>query len=178
MKLKDFISGLFYFLLGGIMWIPINWIRNIILKQFIKHLGNNTAIRRNVDFRSIQHISIGSGCTINKNALLDGRGGLLKIGDNVDIAQDVQIWTLQHDYNSPYYKTIGKPVVIENYVWIGSRAIILPGVTIGEGSVVAAGAVVTKNITPYTIVAGVPAKPIALRSSNLEYKLGLKRWFM
>lgn len=160
------------------MWIPINWVRIVTIKPFINYLGRNTALRRNIDFRSIQRISIGSGSTINKNVLLDGRGGLLKIGNNVDIAQEAQIWTLQHNYNSPWYKTIGDSVIIEDYVWIGSRAIILPGVTIGKGAVVAAGAVVTKNIDPYTVVAGIPAKPIALRNSNLKYSLGLKRWFM
>lgn len=102
---------------------------------------------------------------------------MLQIGNCVDIAQDVRIWTLQHDYNSPSYEAKGKPVHINDYAWIASGATILPGITIGEGAVVATGSVVTKNVESYTIVAGVPARPIGTRSKNLNYILGKKRWF-
>ncbi|WP_461453691.1 acyltransferase [Mucilaginibacter sp.] len=96
----------------------------------------------------------------------------LTIGNNVNISTQVVIWTLHHDYNSPDFAQAGSPVIIEDYVWLCSRAIILPGVTIGEGAVVAAGAVVTKNVEPYTVVGGVPAKYIAKRNTNLNYDLG------
>jgi len=109
--------------------------------------------------------------------LLDGRGGHISIGNCVDIAQDVRIWTLQHDYDSPDYAAVGGPVQIDDYVWIASGATILPGVTIGKGAVVATGAVVTKDVPPYAIVGGVPAKKIGERSRDLRYKLGKERWF-
>ena len=121
-------------------------------------------------------ISIGKYCNINKRTVLDGRGGIT-IGDSVDIAQDVNIWTEQHDYNSADYKASSAPVVIEDYVWIATRATILPGVTIGRGAVVATGAVVTKNVPPLAIVAGVPAKVIGQRENNMNYKLGTRPWF-
>lgn len=109
--------------------------------------------------------------------MLDGRG-TLKIGDNVDIAQEVNIWTEDHDYNSPSFKSQVKPVFIEDYVWIATRATILPGVTIGKGAVVACGAVVTKDVPPLAIVAGVPAKIIGYRKEEaLQYKLGDRAWF-
>lgn len=72
----------------------------------------------------------------------------------------MNIWTEQHDYNSPTYASVEKPVIIEDYVWIASRATILPGVTIGKESVVASGAVVTKDVPPLSIVGGVPARII------------------
>ncbi|WP_455429725.1 acyltransferase [Mucilaginibacter lappiensis] len=81
------------------------------------------------------------------------------------------IWTLHHDYNSTDFAQTGQPVIIEDYVWLCSRTVILPGVTIGKGAVVAAGAVVTRNVQPYTVVGGVPAKPIAKRNENLTYDL-------
>jgi acetyltransferase-like isoleucine patch superfamily enzyme len=81
------------------------------------------------------------------------------------------IWTLHHDYNSADFAQIGQPVIIEDYVWLCSRSIILPGVTVGKGAVVAAGAVVTRNVQPYTVVGGVPAKFIATRNENLTYNL-------
>lgn len=99
-------------------------------------------------------------------------GGGVIIGNNVDIAQEVNIWTEQHDYNSPDFVSIEKPVVIEDYAWIASRATILPGVTIGRGAVVACGAVVTKDVPPLCIVAGVPAKQIGIRKDVFNYKLG------
>ena len=109
--------------------------------------------------------------------LTDVRRGGVIIGNCVDIAQDVSIWTEQHDYNRPTYAAVSAPVVIEDFVWIASRATILPGVTIGKGAVVACGAIVTHDVSPYTIVAGVPAKEIGKRNSELDYRLGKSIWF-
>ncbi|WP_409014249.1 MULTISPECIES: acyltransferase [unclassified Arcicella] len=78
------------------------------------------------------------------------------------------IWSLHHDYNDLHFKAVGGKVTIKKFAWLGSRCILLPGVTIGEGAVVAAGAVVTKDVPPYTIVGGIPAKPIAKREEK-EY---------
>ncbi|WP_425562996.1 DapH/DapD/GlmU-related protein [Mucilaginibacter gynuensis] len=82
------------------------------------------------------------------------------------------IWTLHHDYNTTDFAQVGKTVVIEDYAWLCSRSVILPGVTIGKGAVVAAGAVVTRDVQPYTVVGGIPAKPIAKRMEDLTYDLG------
>lgn len=104
-------------------------------------------------------------------------GGVF-IGNNVDIAQATNIWTEQHDYNSPTYKSVCKEVIIDDYVWLASRATVLPGVHIGRGAVVASGTVVTKNVPPLAIVAGVPAKIIGYRKEEvLQYKLGDRAWF-
>ena len=135
-----------------------------------KKIGKKVKFARNLDIRSPYRISIGNHVHVNKNVLLDGRD-FLTIGDNVDIAQEVNIWTMQHDYNDPQYKAVGKPVVIEDYVWIASRATILPGVKIGRGAVVASCAVVTKDVPPLAIVAGVPAKIIGSRKDCMEYQL-------
>ena len=98
-------------------------------------------------------------------------GGI--IGNNVDIAQETNIWTEQHDYNSPTYKPVCKEVIIEDYVWLASRVTVLPGVHIGRGAVVASGAVVTKDVSPLAIVAGVPAIIIGYRKEEaLQYHLG------
>jgi maltose O-acetyltransferase len=96
----------------------------------------------------------------------------------VDIASQVMIFNSQHDINDPHFGAITAPVTIEDYVFIGPRAIILPGVTIGRGAVVAAGAVVTKNVAPGTVVGGIPAKPIATRKlTSYNYRLGRPRLF-
>ncbi len=130
------------------------------------------------------HISIGEDTLIGEKASLDGRkqlshsSGGLYIGNHVDIASEVMIWTSEHDVQDPEMNPIEQAVTIEDYVFIGPRAIILPGVTIGRGAVVAAGAVVTKSVEPDTIVAGVPAKPISKRQiTEYRYRLGRPRLF-
>jgi maltose O-acetyltransferase len=100
---------------------------------------------------------------------LDGRAGI-HIGDNVNIGSQVLIYTMEHDINSPTFGVVAGPVVIGNMVYIGARVTILPEVRIGSGAVVASGAVVTKDVEPWTVVGGVPAKFIKQRP-ELSYRL-------
>ncbi|MFV0419855.1 MAG: acyltransferase [Dysgonomonas sp.] len=114
---------------------------------------------------------MGNNCIINPDCLLDGRQGQIIINDNVDIARGTWIFTLEHDPHSDYHKLKRGDVIIEDHVWVASRVIILPGVTIGRGAVVACGAVVTKDVPAYSIVGGIPAKVIGTRKSKLLYDL-------
>lgn len=153
------------------MTIPSRHFRLFIVKLITEKLGKNVSILRKVEFMHPKNINIGNNTVINTRVLLDGRGGRLSIGDNVDIARDVNIWTLEHDINDSGHKTKGGDVVIEDYVWIASRVTILPGVTIGKGAIVACGAVVTKDVAPMSIVGGIPAKMIGERNNTLKYTL-------
>ena len=94
-----------------------------------------------------------------------------------DIAAEVRIYTREHDIDDPQFAEIGGPVVIEDYAYIGTRVTIMPGVRIGCGAVVASGAVVTKDVPPYMLVGGVPARVIRERSHDLRYKLGYAKKF-
>ena len=88
------------------------------------------------------------------------------------------IYNTEHDINDPNFNPVFGEVIIEDYVFIGPRAIILPGVEIGKGAVVAAGAVVTKDVPPFAIVGGIPAKIIGERKTKkLNYKIGRAMWF-
>lgn len=110
-------------------------------------------------------VTIGRNSLIGRNCTLDARSPLT-IGDNVSLSPEVMILAGTHDVNDPKFapSEVGPwAVSIEDHVWIGSRAMILPGVTVGRGAVVAAGSVVTKDVAPLSIVAGVPAKPIGMR---------------
>ena len=153
------------------MSIPSRHFRLFVVRLIINKMGKNTSILRNVELIHPKNISIGDNSVINSKVLLDGRGGKLKIGKNVDIAREVNIWTLEHDIDDSEHSTKGADVIINDYVWIASRATILPGVTIGLGAVVASGAVVTKDVPAMTIVGGVPAKVIGKRNNPLVYQL-------
>jgi acetyltransferase-like isoleucine patch superfamily enzyme len=113
-------------------------------------------------------VSIGANSRINRDCMIDVRGGV-RIGDNVSISPQVAISTAAHSAADPAFRVEIRPVVIEDNVWIGMRAMILGGVTLGRGSVVAAGAVVTKDVPPLTIVAGVPARPIGVRPEEASH---------
>ena len=152
-----------YLLNNHLTHIPSRRIRMQIWSG-IWRIGKNSIILRKVRIRNLGEVVLGRGVNINQGCMIDSRGGRVAIGDYVDIAPEVNIWTLQHDVNDPDFRTKGGSVVICDYVWICNRAIILPGVIIGEGAVVASGAVVNKDVAPYTIVGGVPAKKIGERN--------------
>jgi maltose O-acetyltransferase len=107
-------------------------------------------------------LRIGANTRINRDCCLDARGPLV-IGDNVSVSPEVAIITTQHPYDAEDFAVESRPVVIEDHVFIGMRAMILPGTTIGRGAVVAAGAVVTADVEARTVVGGVPARPLAKR---------------
>jgi acetyltransferase-like isoleucine patch superfamily enzyme len=137
-------------------------------------IGTGAYILMDAWFDTKGGIEIGAHSVVNQKCRLDGRGGIT-IGSNVSISSEVILLTADHDINSPQFAGREKPVVIGDRVFIGTRAMILPGVTLGEGAVVAAGAVVTKDVAPYTIVGGVPAKPMGTRAQELTYTLDYGR---
>lgn len=159
------------------MRIPFHFIRLFFISRKVNTLGKKCSFLMGVEFRNSKNIHIGNNCIFNKNVLLDGRGGKLIIGNNVDIAQETNIWTLQHNVNDNNHLSVGKDVIIEDYVWIASRVTVLPGVKIGRGAVIAANSVVTKDIESMTVVAGNPAKVISNRNNKLLYNLDYRPWF-
>ena len=107
--------------------------------------------------------AIGAGTWINRGCTLDVRGGL-SIGEQVSISPEVVILTADHDRDHPDFPIRYQAVTIEDHAWIGMRAMVLPGVRIGRGAVVGAGAVVTRDVEPFTVVAGVPARIVDHRA--------------
>ncbi len=107
---------------------------------------------------------------------LDGRIGL-RLGNNISISPEAYLVSMEHDPNDPHFNTRGAEIIVDDHVWIGARAMIMPGIHVGEGAVIAAGAVVTKNVEPYQIVGGVPARPIGTRSRQIEYRVKYFPWF-
>lgn len=161
--------------------IPVHHLRRLIYRMAGIKIGQGSTIHMYARFYNPKNIIIGNDSIIGEKSVLDGRHQLT-IGNHVDIASEVMIYNSQHNLQSQKFaaveEVVCKPVVIEDYVFIGPRAIILPGVKIGKGAVVAAGAVVTKDVGNFEIAAGVPAKTIGTRNlKNPNYKLGRAAWF-
>jgi acetyltransferase-like isoleucine patch superfamily enzyme len=159
----------FYIANNLVLKITPYWLRHWYLRKACGiHIGTDSSIAMRC-FITGSQIHVGNNTVINRFSYLDGRVPLY-IGNNVNVSHYTLIQTLTHDPQNPQFICLEKPVTIADHVWIGARSIILPGVTVGEGAVVAAGAVVTKNVEPYTIVGGNPARPIGVRSRNIEYR--------
>lgn len=141
-------------------------IRSYFGAKLLKSAGKNINIERGATFS--RRVSVGNNSGLGVNCHLQGE---VTIGNDVMMGPDVYVYTTNHDFSrldipmrlQGYQKE--KPVVIEDDVWIGSRATILPGVNIGRGSVIGTGAVVTKSIPPFSVAVGVPAKVVKNRNS-------------
>lgn len=155
------------------IWSPI-W------KRSMKHCGMNVFIRpMSSDIKGLEHLSIGNNVLIPKGSTFYCTIADLTIGNNVLFGPNPTIITGDHriDLVGKHISDISDeeklpnqdmPVVIEDGVWCGANVTILKGVTIGRGSVVAAGAVVTKSFAPYSIIGGIPAKLIKMRFTPEE----------
>lgn len=170
-------------------YIPSHTIRLFLYRTLYQvTIGKDSSIHWRCEFNQPAGVSIGHNTIIGNDAFLDGRmphfrtwkkeyGHPLRIGNNVSVAGEVRIYTMEHDVDSPDFAVRGEPVVIDDYVVIGSRVTILPGVHVGKGAVVASGAVVTKDVPPFDVVGGVPARHIRTRSKDLHYTLKFARLF-
>lgn len=157
--------------------VPLHSFRKLFYVIAGMRIGRGSTLHMWASFFNPGNISIGEGTIIGDHAFLDGRAAL-KIGNHVDIASAVMIYNSEHDLAKTDFRAIEEAVEIGDYVFIGPRAIILPGVKIGKGAIVAAGAVVTRSVPAFAIVGGVPASIIGERKNkNPNYRLGRARLF-
>lgn len=166
-------GGLFRYLNFKVGLIPSHRVRNFLYRNYFGvRMGRRAIIYYGAEIRCGAKLSIGDGTIIGDRSLLDARNGIT-IGRSVNFSSNVSVYTEQHDHRDPYFRCNSDGsfrVVIGDRAWIGPNAVILHSVTVGEGAVVAAGAVVTKDVPPYTIVAGVPARAIGERNRDLRYE--------
>jgi acetyltransferase-like isoleucine patch superfamily enzyme len=149
---------------------PINRLRLFWVCKVLKIMkyNKNSRFQNNVYIGDGDHVSIGDECQINSNVYIQGG----RIGNCVMIAPDVILLSLVHHFSSTAIPMIRQErqkhvdPVIENDVWIGTRAIILPGIRIAQGCIIGAGAVVTRDTQPYGIYGGVPARLIRKRGAG------------
>lgn len=169
-KMPPYRLGLKLYAVNLVGLIPSHVIRRCLYRFIFRvRIGHGSVIHSHTRFHAPEGVQIGDYTNIGYGAYLDGREGL-SIGNNVATSSEIMIYSRQHDMDSPSFAREGAPVTIGDYVYIGPRAIILPGVRIGKGAVIAAGAVVTKDVPEYAMVAGVPAVFIRERSRDLDYR--------
>jgi acetyltransferase-like isoleucine patch superfamily enzyme len=158
--------------------IQISW-QNQLLRQQLENLaelGQGVVVNGPIQIGSPNQVHFAEDVSINPRLTIRGEGGL-RVGAHVHFGEDILILTSNHNYFQPdclpYDKVrIAKDVKIEDSVWICDRVIIVPGVTVGEGSVLAAGSVITKDVPPMTVVGGSPA--VALRQRDTDHYRFLK----
>lgn len=167
--------SLFFLHIVGL--IPFHHIRRFFYRLAGIRIGSGSTIHMGAKFYALGNIHIGQDSIIGEDCVFDGRD-IISIGNHVDIASQVMIYNAEHDIHSDDFAPLFGKVTIEDYVFIGPRAIILPGVHIGQGAVIAAGAVVTKDVKSLDVVGGIPAKTITERKvTDLRYRLGRAHWF-
>lgn len=164
-------------LLADLGYIPSHAVRNFFYRRSGVQLPRSSSIHWRAEFYNPQGVTIGENCVIGDTCFLDGREGI-RFGRNVNVGSHVSIYTRQHDVDDPDFAEVGGPVVIGDYAWLASHVIVLPGVTIGQGAVVAAAAVVTRDVPAYTMVGGNPATVIRKRNRDLRYELGYAKRFV
>jgi len=176
-RVESILLDLELMILRWVGHIPLHTVRKFFYRTSGMKIGKGSNVHMWARFFMPSGITIGEDTIVGNNVFLDGRAPII-VGNHVDIAAEVMIYSSQHDIDDPEFKAVLKPITIGNYVFIGPRTILLPGVTIGEGAIVAAGAVVVKSVAPFTVVGGVPATKIRDRKlTNPQYILGRARNF-
>jgi len=169
-------ASAFYLYNNGVGKLPGYALRAAYARAVLRlRLGRGASLHMHC-FVTGRHIAVGERSVINRGCYLDGRGGLT-IGRDVSVSPDCCLLTLGHDPRDRDFAAAPGPVVVGDRAWIGTRAIVLPGVTVGEGAVVGAGSVVTKDVEPFAIVAGNPARKVGERPRDLRYALSYFPWF-
>lgn len=175
-----FFHFVYYYVTNYIIsFIPFRFIRMAWYRCILRmNLGKKVFIDMGTYFLSPWRLTIGNYSHINRRCFIDSRApGGVKIGSNVSISHNVSIVSGSHDVNDKNFAFTSGEIVIGDYAFIGVNAIILKNVHIGKGAVISAGAVVTKDVEPYAIMAGVPAKIIGYRSKILDYKCDPNTFF-
>ena len=176
--MKIYAGNLLLFICNHIVSnIPSYLLRNWFYRYMMKFkIDENAAIHLGVKFLSRRNFEIGKNSVINQGCLIDNRGGI-KVGKNVTLGHSVKLVSADHKIHTDDFEGRSRPILLEDYVFIGSGAIILGGVSMARGSVLGAGSVLTKNTDVKEVFIGVPAKYVIQRKSSLDYQQDYKRIF-
>ncbi len=162
--------GTYSYLANAAQWaadlLPV-FLRDVLFARLFAAYGKGVYIDYRCYFRYFSRIRLGDNVTVNRGCRFFAshaiKGAEIRIGNEVAIAPEVCFFAAGHDYERLDLPDIAKPIVVGDNVWIGARSIILPGVTIGEGAVIGAGSVVSRDIPAWTVAVGNPAKVLKQR---------------
>jgi acetyltransferase-like isoleucine patch superfamily enzyme len=168
---KEFLFQLILYIANyWVAFVPFHCVRLAYYRHVCRFkIGRNSSIHMGTRFLSVRRFEMGNNSVINENCVIGNRCKRVGIGDCVVIAPECHLRSGDHDVNDPFFGVRYDEIDIGDYAFIGLRATILKGVKLGKGAVVAAGAIVTKSVPPYEVVAGVPAKKIGERTKDLQY---------
>lgn len=169
MRVRPFLSELrLYFANHVVSGIPFHFVRKWYYRKLMGfELREGACIHLGAFFYAAKGLTMGPGSVINGRCFIDTRGGVT-IGQHVTLAMQTTVLTADHDVKTPRLDSRERPVIIEDFVFIGTGATIMPGVRIGRAAAVAARAVVTKDVPANAVVAGVPARVIGMRPDPSE----------
>lgn len=150
--------------------LPSRHLRKWFYKAMGASIGKHTVLCRRVEVLLPKGLSVADNVAVGWFAELDARGGIF-VNHDTNISSHVKLITGSHDVDDPEYTAYFRSINIGHHCWLGTGAIVLQGVTVGDGAVVAAGAVVTKDIPSYEVWGGVPAKFIRKRENVDSYHI-------
>lgn len=177
---SGFVRGQGYYLALAVInsvhrWLPFG-LRPLLYRACGYRVARSATLQGGVRFFHVGRLTVGEGSLVNRGVYLDNRGGI-SIGAQVSIAHDSRIYTMGHDVHDDGFATKAKPVRIDDHAVLFAGAMVMPGVHLGRGAVVMAGAVVTHDVPERRIVGGNPARDLGERRGALDYRLGRRHWF-
>lgn len=156
-------------------WLPF-FLRPLLYRLCGYRIHRSATLQGGTRFFHVGRLTVGEGSLINRGVYLDNRGGIT-IGRHVSIAHDAKLYTMGHDPHDPSFATKAAPIVIDDHAVVFAGAMLMPGVHLGAGAVVMAGAVVTKDVPPGRMVGGNPALDLGERGCTPSYRLKRRFWF-
>lgn len=171
-KLQAELKACAYWFVAGVPGGLGESLRRLVFRRSLQRLGTDAVLQTGFRVTNPELVSIGSNCNFACRVFITGGGGVT-IGDWVGFGPDTKIWSVNHRFDDPDQPWMlqgweKKPVVIEDDVWLGANVFVMPGVTIGRGAIVSAGAVVTKSFPAYALVSGNPGRVIGWRKKAAE----------
>jgi putative colanic acid biosynthesis acetyltransferase WcaF len=145
-------------------WVPFYGIKRWLLRRFGASVGAGVVIKPHVRIKFPWRLRLGEQCWIGEDVWIDNLA-TIHLANDVCLSQGAYLCTGSHDHRRMTFDLIVKPIVVESAAWIGARAVVLPGVTVHRGAVVAAGSVVTRDVPSGVIVGGSPCRVIGERDS-------------
>ena len=159
------LKRILWLLVSKLLYVSPWRIRFTVFRRFGAKIGNDCALYPSACYYAPWNLECGNRVCVAPDAEIYNKAKVV-IGSNVVISQGAYICTASHDISSPTMDLVLKPITICDNVWIAAKATILPGVTVGEGAVVGACAVVAKDVPPWSVVVGNPARVVKKRELN------------